>query len=105
MCRNYTKVNKFQQKIEQIDNIISIGENIDSNKYILSNIKYEPTKINTNSTKYSYGYIEENGISCCHINTKRYEIQSFIVGTDTGKIFLYNNYIKNNENFRCFIFT
>ena len=105
MCRNYTKVNKFQQRIEQIDNIISIGENIDSNKYILSNIKYEPTKINTNSTKYSYGYIEENGISCCHINTKRYEIQSFIVGTDTGKIFLYNNYIKNNENFRCFIFT
>ena len=98
MCRNYTKVNKFQQRIEQIDNIISIGENIDSNKYILSNIKYEPTKINTNSTKYSYGYIEENGISCCHINTKRYEIQSFIVGTDTGKIFLYSNNIKNNEN-------
>ena len=102
MCRNYVKVNKFQQRIEQMDNIISIGENINSNKYILSNIKYEPTKINTNKTQYSYGYIEENGISCCHINTKRYEIQSFVVGTETGKIFLYNNNIKNNENLEKF---
>jgi WD40 repeat protein len=98
LCRNYVKVNKFQQRIEQLDNIISIGENINTNKYILSNIKFEPSKVNTNRTKYTYGYIDENGISCCHINTKRYEIQSLIVGTETGKIYLYNNSIRNNEN-------
>ena len=98
LCRNYVKVNKFQQRIEQLDNIISIGENINTNKFILSNIKFEPSKVNTNKTKYTYGYIDENGISCCHINTKRYEIQSLIVGTETGKIYLYNNNIKNNEN-------
>ena len=98
ICTKYAKVNKFQQRIEQIDNIVSIGENINTNKYILSNIKFDPNKVNTNMTKYTYGFIEENPISCCHINTKRYEIQSLIVGTESGKIYLYNNNFKNNEN-------
>ena len=98
ICTKYAKVNKFQQRIEQIDNIVSIGENINTNKYILSNIKFDPNKVNTNMTKYTYGFIEENPISCCHINTKRYEIQSLIVGTESGKIYLYNNKFKNNEN-------
>ena len=98
ICTKYAKVNKFQQRIDQIDNIVSIGENINTNKYILSNIKFDPNKVNTNMTKYSYGFIEENAISCCHINTKRYEIQSLIVGTESGKIYLYNNNFKNNEN-------
>ena len=102
MCRNYVKVNKMQQRIDQINNIISIGENINTNKYIISNIRFEPSKVNTNKTKYSYGLIEENSISCCHINTKRYEIQSIIVGAESGKIFLYNNHIKNNENLEKF---
>ena len=102
ICRNYVKVNKFQQRIEQMDNIISIGENIDTNKNIISNIKFEPTKINSNKTKYLYGIIEENGISCCHINTKRYEIQSIIVGTESGKVILYNNNIVKNENMEKF---
>ena len=42
ICRNYVKVNKMQQRIDQIDNIISIEENINANKYNLSNIKFEP---------------------------------------------------------------
>ena len=102
ICKNIIKVNKYQQRIEQKDNIISIGQNINTNKYILSNILYEPNKVSSNSTKYSFGYIEENPISCCHINTKRYEIQSLIVGTETGKIFLYNNNIIQNENIEKF---
>ena len=98
ICRNPVKMNKYQQRVEQRDNIVSIGENINTNQYILSNIRFEPSKINTKSTKYTSSYIEENGISCCHINTKRYEIQSLIVGTEKGKIYLYNNNIKNNVN-------
>ena len=101
ICRNYAKVNKNQQRIDQIDNIISIG-NTNTNKKIISNIKFEPAKVNTNQTKYSYGIIEENGISCCHINTKRYEIQSIIVGTESGKVILYNNNIIKNENIEKF---
>ena len=102
MCRNYVKVNKYQQRIEVKDNIVSIGRKKDTNKFILSNIRYEPIKVNTNKTVYSSGFIEENGVSCCHINTKRYEIQSLIIGTESGKIFLYNNNVNNNENLEKF---
>jgi len=102
ICRNYVKVNKYQQRIEVPDNIVSIGYNTNTSKYVLANINFEPIKVESNKTKYSSSFIEENGISICHVNTKRYEIQSLIVGTESGKIYLYNNHVNDNENLEKF---
>ena len=102
ICRNYVKVNKYQQRIEVPDNIVSIGYNTNTNKYILANINFEPIKVESKKTKYSSSFIEENGVSICHVNTKRYEIQSLIVGSESGKIFLYNNHVNGNENLEKF---
>ena len=92
ICKNYNyakNVNSLPERIEAIDTIISVGENKENNKYVLSNIKFEPTKIETNKTKYNIGYIDEKGICCCNLVTKRYELHSYIVGCESGKIYLY----------------
>ena len=92
ICKNYNyakNINTLPERVEATDTIISIGENKENNKYILSNIKFEPSKVETNKTKYNIGYIDEKGICCCNLVTKRYELQSYIVGCESGKIYLY----------------
>ena len=94
ICKNYNyakNIHNSQERTETTETIISIGEDVKNNKYILSNIKFDPTKVDSNKTKYNYNYIDEKGICCCHIVTKRYELQSYIVGTEKGKIFLYKD--------------
>ena len=106
VCRNYTKINKFKQKIAQINNIVSVGYT-PTGDYMISNLKFEGPKTEEMSqVKYTYGKIDEHGVSCCHIHTKRYEIQSIAVGTISGKVCLYSKKIeyedhekdKNNSN-------
>ena len=98
ICRNYTKINKFKQKIAQINNIVSIGYT-PTGDYMISNLKFEGAKTEEMSqVKYTYGKIDEHGISCCHIHTKRYEIQSVAVGTITGKVCLYSKKIDYELN-------
>ena len=106
VCRNYTKINKFKQKIAQINNIVSIGYS-PTGDYMISNLKFEGAKTEEMSqVKYTFGKIDEHGVSCCHIQTKRYEIQSVAVGTTSGKVCLYSKKIdyeppekdKNNLN-------
>ena len=92
ICKNYNyakNIQNLQERTETTETIISIGEDVKNNKYILSNIKFDPTKVDSNKTKYNNNYIDEKGICCCHLVTKRYELQSYIVGTEKGKIFLY----------------
>jgi len=107
ICKNYNYAKKMinlQERVETIDTIISIGQNPQNEKYILSTIKFEPTKVDTNKTKYSFGYINEKSICCCQLVTKRYELQSYIIGTESGKVFLYkekNDFI-NNESLEYF---
>ena len=97
LCRNYTKINKYKQKIAQINNIISVGY-LPSGDYMISNLKFESEKIEEISqVKYTYGTINEHGVSLCHIHTKRYEIQSIAVGTSDGKVALYSKKI-DSEN-------
>ena len=94
ICKNYNyakNIHNLQERTETTETIISIGEDVKNNKYILSNIKFDPTKVDSNKTKYNYNYIDEKGICCCHLVTKRYELQSYIVGTEKGKIFLYKD--------------
>ena len=94
ICKNYNytkNINNLQEKIDIKENIISIGENQSNNKYILSNIKFGTNSVDSNQTKYDLGYIYEKGICCCHLFTKRYELQSYIVGCDSGKIYLYKD--------------
>ena len=63
---------------------------------MLSNLKFEGSKTEEMSqVKYTYGIIDEHGVSCCHIHTKRYEIQSVVVGTYNGKVCLYSKKIEN----------
>ena len=106
ICRNYAKVNKFKQKIAQINNIVSIGYT-PTGDYMISNLKFEGPKTEEMSqVKYTFGKIDEHGVSLCHIQTKRYEIQSVAVGTVSGKVCLYSKKIdyeveekdKNNLN-------
>jgi len=93
ICRNYSKINKYKQKIAQINNIISVGY-LPSGDYMISNLKFESDKIEEISqVKYTYGTIKEHGVSLCHIHTKRYEIQSVAVGTADGKVALYSKKI------------
>ena len=93
ICRNYSKINKYKQKIAQINNIISVGY-LPSGDYMISNLKFESDKIEEISqVKYTYGTIKEHGVSLCHIHTKRYEIQSVAVGTADGKVVLYSKKI------------
>ena len=93
ICRNYSKINKYKQKIAQINNIISVGY-LPSGDYMISNLKFESDKIEEISqVKYTYGIIKEHGVSLCHIHTKRYEIQSVAVGTADGKVALYSKKI------------
>jgi len=95
ICRNYVKINKFKQKIAQINNIVSVGYS-PTGEYMLSNLKFEGPKTEEMSqVKYTYGIIDEHGVSCCHIHTKRYEIQSVVVGTYNGKVCLYSKKIEN----------
>jgi len=95
ICRNYVKINKFKQKIAQINNIVSVGYS-PTGEYMLSNLKFEGSKTEEMSqVKYTYGIIDEHGVSCCHIHTKRYEIQSVVVGTYNGKVCLYSKKIEN----------
>ena len=95
ICRNYTKINKFKQKIAQINNIVSIGYT-PTGDFMISNLKFEGSKTEEMSqVKYTYGKIDEHGVSCCHIHTKRYEIQSVAVGTLNGKVCLYSKKIDN----------
>ena len=95
ICRNYVKINKFKQKIAQINNIVSVGYS-PTGEYMLSNLKFEGSKTEEMSqVKYTYGIIDEHGVSCCHIHTKRYEIQSVVVGTNNGKVCLYSKKIEN----------
>ena len=107
ICRNYTKINKFKQKIAQINNIVSVGYT-PTDDYMISNLKFEGPKTEEMSqVKYTFGKIDEHGVSCCHIQTKRYEIQSVAIGTQTGKVCLYSKKIdyeepekdKNNQNY------
>ena len=98
LCRNYAKINKYKQKIAQINNIISVGY-LPSGDYMISNLKFESEKIEEISqVKYTYGTIQEHGVSLCHIHTKRYEIQSVAVGTSDGKVALYSKKIDEEEN-------
>ena len=93
ICRNYSKINKYKQKIAQINNIISVGY-LPTGDYMISNLKFESEKIEEISqVKYTYGTINEHGVSLCHIHTKRYEIQSVAVGTSDGKVALYSKKI------------
>ena len=93
ICRNYTKINKFKQKIAQINNIVSIGYS-PTGDHMISNLKFEGSKTEEMSqVKYTFGTIDEHGVSCCHIQTKRYEIQSVAVGTISGKVCLYSKKI------------
>ena len=95
ICRNYTKINKFKQKIAQINNIVSVGYT-PTGDFMISNLKFEGSKTEEMSqVKYTYGKIDEHGVSCCHIHTKRYEIQSVAVGTLNGKVCLYSKKIDN----------
>ena len=98
ICRNYVKINKFKQKIAQINNIVSVGYS-PTGDYMISNLKFEGAKTEEMSqVKYTYGIIDEHGVSCCHIHTKRYEIQSVVVGTSNGKVCLYSKKIDNEDN-------
>ena len=93
ICRNHTKINKFKQKIAQINNIVSIGYT-PTGDYMISNLKFEGPKTEEMSqVKYTYGIIDEHPVSCCHIHTKRYEIQSVAVGTVSGKVCLFSKKI------------
>ena len=49
-------------------------------------------------------YIDEKSICCCQLVTKRYEIQSYIVGCESGRIYLYKekNGIDNKDNLEYF---
>ena len=95
VCRNYVKINKFKQRIAQINNIVSIGYT-PTGDFMISNLKFEGPKTEEMSqVKYTYGIIDEHGVSCCHIHTKRYEIQSVAVGTIGGKVCLYSKKIDN----------
>ena len=97
LCRNYTKINKYKQKIAQINNIISVGY-LPSGDYMISNLKFESEKVEEISqVKYTYGTIKEHGVSICHIHTKRYEIQSVAIGTIDGKIVLYSKKIESES--------
>ena len=92
ICKNYNyakNITTLQERIEAIDTIVSIGENPENQKYVLSTIKFEPTKIETDITNYNYNYIDEKPICFCNLVTKRYELQSYIVGCESGKIILY----------------
>ena len=98
VCRNYTKINKFKQKIAQINNIVSVGYT-PTGDYMISNLKFEGPKTEEMSqVKYTYGKIDEHGVSCCHIHTKRYEIQSIAVGTISGKVCLYSKKIEYEDH-------
>ena len=98
LCLNYSKINKYKQKIAQINNIISVGY-LPSGDYMISNLKFESEKIEEISqVKYTYGTIEEHGVSLCHIHTKRYEIQSVAIGTSDGKVALYSKKIEGEQN-------
>ena len=97
LCLNYTKINKYKQKIAQINNIISVGY-LPSGDYMISNLKFESEKVEEISqVKYTYGTIEEHGVSLCHIHTKRYEIQSIGIGTSDGKVALYSKKIESEQ--------
>jgi len=66
---------------------------------MISNLKFESEKIEEISqVKYTYGTIEEHGVSLCHIHTKRYEIQSVAIGTSDGKVALYSKKIEGEQN-------
>ena len=97
LCRNYAKINKYKQKIAQINNIISVGY-LPSGDYMISNLKFESDKVEEISqVKYTYGTIQEHGVSLCHIHTKRYEIQSIAIGTLDGKVVLYSKKIESES--------
>ena len=105
LCRNYAKINKYKQKIAQVNNIISVGY-LPSGDYMISNLKFESDKVEEMSqVKYTYGTITDHGVSLCHIHTKRYEIQSVAVGTIDGKVSLYSKKIdseQDNTQIPCF---
>ena len=97
LCRNYSKINKYKQKIAQINNIISVGY-LPTGDYMISNLKLESEKVEEISqVKYTDGTIKEHGVSLCHIHTKRYEIQSVAVGTIDGKVALYSKKIDSEQ--------
>ena len=105
LCLNYTKINKYKQKIAQINNIISVGYS-PSGDYMISNLKFESDKVEEISqVKYTSGTIEDHGVSLCHIHTKRYEIQSVGIGCSDGKVALYSKKIDSEqepEKIPCF---
>ena len=87
----------YKQKIAQINNIISVGY-LPSGDYMISNLKFESDKVEEISqVKYTYGTIQEHGVSLCHIHTKRYEIQSIAIGTLEGKVVLYSKKIESES--------
>ena len=107
ICKNYIyakKMNNLQERTEAKENIVSIGEDPENNRYILANIHFYPTKVDSNKTKYLVRYIDEKSICCCQLVTKRYELQSYIVGSESGKLYLYKekNGADNKENMEYF---
>ena len=98
ICKNYNyakKVNNLQERINLTDTIINIGQK--QEKYILSKIEFKPNKLDTEQEKYNIGYINEKSICCCHLVTKRYELQAYIVGSESGKIYLYKDKMNKND--------
>ena len=98
ICKNYNyakKVNNLQERINLTDTIINIGQK--QEKYILSKIEFKPNKLDTEQEKYNIGYINEKSICCCHLVTKRYELQAYIVGSESGKIYLYKDKMINYD--------
>ena len=92
-CPNLDKKSK-----EMPDNIISCGFWQEGN--VLTNVNFDaPRTDEISQCNFTSGYIDEKGTSVCGINTKRYNINSIALGTEDGKMCLYNRNVNKLDKY------
>jgi hypothetical protein len=80
------------------DNIISCGFWQEGN--VLTNVNFDaPRTDEISQCNFTSGYIDEKGTSVCGINTKRYNINSIALGTEDGKMCLYNRNVNKLDKY------
>ena len=90
---NYDKKSK-----DMPDNIISCGFWQEGN--VLTNVNFDaPRTEEISQCKLTSGYIDEKGTALYGINTKRYNINSIALGTEDGKLCLYNRNVTKLDKY------
>ncbi len=86
-----------QDKTNLIDNIISCG--YQGKNYTITNVNFDAMKTEEEEQcVFTQGFIDKECSSICNINTKRFNVNSVAVGTETGEICLYSHDFSKNNN-------